>query len=198
VQIDDIANAYRNKTDEELLLLARDLQFLTPEAVSALTDELARRKITAEDIQAFRKKEERRARKDRFRSKRGDARATEGWWLKIQLVAAYATGLLVYHLLPLKVPKEWEDAALVTFLCTVAIVFIFRELWQRVSFWFSLAIAAAIQIWAIKAYNPKGYWHHKDASLLIGFAVGFIVWGAMFLLLRRFPQNSHLSGYRRE
>jgi hypothetical protein len=190
VQIQELVDEYRKKTDEELLRLARDREQLTPEAASALTDELARRKIEAERFKAFSKEEERQGRKEAFRSKRQRTRTTGRWWLRVQLFAAYGIGFLVYHFLPFKIPKEWEDAAVVTFLCTVAIGFIFHEFWKRFSFWVSLAIAALAQLWVIKVLNPTAHWHYHNASILTGFAVGFFVWGAMFLLLRRVYQNS--------
>jgi len=43
----DLVQAYRSKTDEELLQLAADPEQLTPEAQSALTGELARRRLDA-------------------------------------------------------------------------------------------------------------------------------------------------------
>jgi hypothetical protein len=88
VEIQELVDEYRRKTDEDLLLLARDREQLTPEAVSALTDDLAQRKIGAERFQAFSKEEERQRRKEAFRSKRRRARAADRWWLRIQLVAA--------------------------------------------------------------------------------------------------------------
>ncbi|SPE22867.1 membrane hypothetical protein [Acidobacteriia bacterium SbA2] len=188
--IQELVDEYRKKTDEELLRLARDREQLTPEAISALTDELTRRKLAAERFKAFSKEEERQGRKEAFRSKRQRARAAGRWWSRIQLVAAYAIGFLVYHLIPFKIPSAWEDAAVVTFLCTVAIGFMFQEFWKRLSFWVSLAIAALAQLWVIKTLNPRANWHYKNASILTGFAVGLLVWGAMFLLLRRVSQDS--------
>ena len=197
MQIQELVDEYRKRTDEELLRLAREREQLTPEAISALTDELARRKIAAERLQSFSKEEQRQGRKESFRSKRRRVRAAGRWWWRIQLVAAYAIGLLVYHLLPFKIPREWEDAAVVTFLCTVAIGFMFHEFWKRLSFWVSLAIAAVAQLWVIKVLDPRAHWHYKNASSLTGFAVGVLVWGAMFLLLRRVCQDSDTrSDYR--
>jgi len=190
VQIQELADEYRKKTDEDLLRLARDRKQLTAEANSALTDELAHRKIAAERFKAFSKEEERQGRKEAFRSKRRRAHVAGRWWWKIQLVAAYAIGFLIYLLLPFKIPRDWEDAAVVTFLCTVAIGFTFQEFWKRLSFWVSLAIAALAQLWVIKVLNPMAHWHYHNASILTGFAVGLFVWGAMFLLLRRVYQDS--------
>ncbi len=45
MQIQDLAKSYQTKTDEELLQLAASSEQLTPEAHSALTSELARRRI---------------------------------------------------------------------------------------------------------------------------------------------------------
>jgi hypothetical protein len=199
VQIQELADEYRKKTDEDLLRLARDRKQLTAEANSALTDELAHRKIAAERFKAFSKEEERQGRKEAFRSKRRRAHVAGQWWWKIQLVAAYAIGFLIYLLLPFKIPRDWEDAAVVTFLCTVAIGFTFQEFWKRLSFWVSLAIAALAQLWVIKVLNPRARWHYHNASILTGFAVGFLVWGAMFLLLRRVCQDSDTrSEFRHE
>jgi hypothetical protein len=111
VQIQELVDGYRKKTDEELLRLALDREQLTAEAHSALTDELARRKIAADRLQSFSKEEERQGRKGAFRSKRRRARAAGRWWRRIQIITPYAIGLLVYHLLPFKTPREWEDAA---------------------------------------------------------------------------------------
>jgi hypothetical protein len=199
VQIQELIDEYRKKTDNELMLLERDREHLTLEAVSALTDELSRRRITGERIREFSRKEDRQARKEGFRSKRRRARAAEGWWLKIQLVAAFGIGLLAYYLLPFKVPKDWEDAAFVTFLCTVGIGFTFREFWKRISFWVSLVTSAVAQLWVIKAVNPRAHWHHKDASIVTGLAVGFLIWGAMYWLLRSVRQGSEVrSEYRHD
>jgi hypothetical protein len=199
VQIQELADEYRKKTDEDLLRLARDRKQLTAEANSALTDELTHRKIAAERFKAFSKEEERQGRKEAFRSKRRRAHVAGRWWWKIQLVAAYAIGFLIYLLLPFKIQRDWEDAAVVTFLCTVAIGFTFQEFWKRLSFWVSLAIAALAQLWVIKVLNPRARWHYHNASILTGFAVGFLVWGAMFLLLRRVCQDSDTrSEFRHE
>jgi hypothetical protein len=199
VQIQDLVDEYRKKTDEDLLRLARDPEQLTPEANSALTDELARRKIAAERFKAFNKEEERQGRKEAFRSKREQTRVAGRWWSRIQLVAAYAIGFLIYHLLPFKIPRDWEDPAVVTFLCTVAIGFMFQEFWKRLSFWVSLAIAALAQLWVIKVLNPGAQWHYKNAAILVGFVVGLLVWGGTFLLLRRVCQGSGTnSDFRHE
>ena len=199
MQIQELVDQYRKKSDEELLRLAQDREQLTPQAGSALMDELARRKIAAVQLKAFSKEEERQGRKDAFRSKQRRARVAGRWWSKIQLVAAYAVGLLVYHFLPFKIPTEWEDAAVVTFLCTVAIGFMFQEYWKTLSYWLSLTIAAVAQLWVIKALNPKAHSHYKSAPILTGFAVGLLAWGAVFLLLRRVYQDSDTrSDYRRE
>ena len=45
MQINDLTRAYETKTDEELLQLAEDSEQLTPEAHSALKNELAKRRI---------------------------------------------------------------------------------------------------------------------------------------------------------
>jgi hypothetical protein len=199
VQIQELVDQYRKKTDEELLRLARDREQLTPEANSALTDELARRKIAAGRLGAFSKEEERQRRKDAFRSRRRRARVAGRWWSRFQLFAVYAIGLLVYHFLPLKIPTGWEDAAVVTFLCTVAIGFMFQGYRKRLSYWVSLAIAAVAQLWVTKVLNPKAHWHYKNVSILTGFAVGLLAWGAAFLLLRRLCQDSDTrSDYLRE
>ena len=197
VQIQELIDQYRKRTDAELLRLVRDREQLTPEAGSALMDELARRKIAAVQLKAFSKEEERQRRKDAFRSKRRRARVADRWWSGIQLIMAYAAGFVVYHLLPFKIPTEWEDAAVVTFLCTVAIGFMFQEYWNRLSYWVSLTIAAIAQLWVIKVLNPKAHWHYKSAPILMGFAVGLLAWGAVFLLLRRVYQDSSSgSDYR--
>lgn len=47
MQIQDLANSYQTKTDEEILQLAQNSEQLTPEAQSVLRSELARRKIDA-------------------------------------------------------------------------------------------------------------------------------------------------------
>ena len=194
MQIQELAGEYRKKTDEDLLRLARDREQLTAE----ITDELARRKIAAGRFKAFSKEEVRQERKATFRSKRQRAQVAGRWWMRIQLVAAYAIGFLVYYLLPFKIPRDWEDSVVVTFLCTVAIGFMFQEFWKRLSFWVSLAIAALAQLWVIKMLNPRAQWHYKDASILTGFAVGLLVWGAMFLLLRRVYQDSDTSSDSRD
>ena len=47
----------------------------------------------------FSKEEERQGRKEAFRSSSDDAAHVAGrWWWKIQLVAAYAIGFLIYLL----------------------------------------------------------------------------------------------------
>jgi hypothetical protein len=63
----------------------------------------------------------------------------------------------------------------------------------------SLAIAAVAQLWAIKVLSPRAHWDYKNAPIVTGFAVGLLVWGAMFLLLRRVCQDSDTrSDYRHE
>jgi hypothetical protein len=61
MEIEDFANEYRSKTDEELLRLELVSEQLTPEANTALTAELSKRKINGNDeLKSFRQKEERR------------------------------------------------------------------------------------------------------------------------------------------
>jgi hypothetical protein len=45
VQLHDLASAFQNKTDDELLLLASEIEQLTPEAQSVLHGELSRRRL---------------------------------------------------------------------------------------------------------------------------------------------------------
>jgi hypothetical protein len=61
VEIQELAEQYQTKTDEELLRLALDAADLTPEANLALYNELSRRGInTAERLVPFRQQEEQR------------------------------------------------------------------------------------------------------------------------------------------
>jgi hypothetical protein len=58
VELQDLAEKYQGKTDEELLRLALDPAQLTPEASSALNSELARRRINSiERLETFRDEE---------------------------------------------------------------------------------------------------------------------------------------------
>ena len=59
VELQELAEGYQRKTDEELLRLAVDPTQLTPEASSILNDELSRRRInTTERLGTFRAEEE--------------------------------------------------------------------------------------------------------------------------------------------
>ena len=61
VELQDFAEEYQGKTDDELLRLALDPSQLTPEANSVLNDELARRRINStERLGSFRDEEEQR------------------------------------------------------------------------------------------------------------------------------------------
>jgi hypothetical protein len=61
VELQDLAQQYESKTDEELLRLAIDPAQLTPEANAVLNDELARRRINnKESLKVFRDQEEQR------------------------------------------------------------------------------------------------------------------------------------------
>jgi len=61
VEIQDLAEEYQAKTDEELLRLALDAADLTPEANLVLSTELSRRGIKTEDrLVSFRAEEQRR------------------------------------------------------------------------------------------------------------------------------------------
>ncbi|HLX85823.1 MAG TPA: hypothetical protein VKR59_18130 [Terriglobales bacterium] len=61
MEIQDLAQEYQAKTDEELLRLALDSADLTPEANLVLTTELSRRGIKTEDrLVSFRAEEQRR------------------------------------------------------------------------------------------------------------------------------------------
>jgi len=61
VEIQDLAEEYRGKSDEELLRLATDVEDLTPEANVALKDELSRCRIdTPEILTSFREEEAKR------------------------------------------------------------------------------------------------------------------------------------------
>jgi hypothetical protein len=66
VEIQDLADEYQSKTDEELLRLALDSADLTPEAKVVLNNELSRRGINrAERLTAFREEEEQRKEEER-------------------------------------------------------------------------------------------------------------------------------------
>jgi hypothetical protein len=61
VEIQDLAEGYQTKSDDELLRLALDSADLTPEASLVLSNELSRRGInTAERLALFREEEKRR------------------------------------------------------------------------------------------------------------------------------------------
>ena len=66
MEIQNFAEEYQSKTDDELLRLALDSEQLTPEADTALNDELARRRIDKnEQLQAFIEQEEQRKEEQR-------------------------------------------------------------------------------------------------------------------------------------
>jgi hypothetical protein len=66
VEIQDLADEYQSKTDEELLRLALDSAELTTEANVVLNNELSRRGInSAERLTAFREEEEQRKEEER-------------------------------------------------------------------------------------------------------------------------------------
>jgi hypothetical protein len=61
MEIQDLIKEYETKTNEELLRLALDSEQLTPEATTALTNELAKRRLSGtEQLNAFREAEEQR------------------------------------------------------------------------------------------------------------------------------------------
>lgn len=66
MEIQDLADEYQSKSDEELLRLAVDSADLTPEANVVLNNELSRRRInSAERLTAFRAEEEQRKEEER-------------------------------------------------------------------------------------------------------------------------------------
>jgi len=66
VELQQLAEEYQRKTDEELLRLALDPTQLTPEASSILNDELSRRRLnTTERLGVFRVAEEQRKEEQR-------------------------------------------------------------------------------------------------------------------------------------
>lgn len=66
MELQELAEEYQRKTDEELLRLALDPTQLTPEASSILNDELSRRRInTVERLGVFRVEEEQRKEEQR-------------------------------------------------------------------------------------------------------------------------------------
>jgi len=66
VEIQDLADEYQSKTDEELLRLALDSADLIPEASVVLNNELSRRGInSAERLTVFREEEEQRKEEER-------------------------------------------------------------------------------------------------------------------------------------
>src|ERR1700722_3563597 len=67
MQTQDLAKSYQAKTDEELVLLATNLEQLTPEARSVLTGELTRRRIDVTEYLEAYTAEERPNEKERTR-----------------------------------------------------------------------------------------------------------------------------------
>jgi hypothetical protein len=66
VELQELAEEYQRRTDEELLRLAFDRTQLTPEASSILNDELSRRRInTTERLAVFNAEEEQRKEEQR-------------------------------------------------------------------------------------------------------------------------------------
>jgi hypothetical protein len=60
MDIQELAQEYESKSDEELLRLAVQVEELTPEAATALNGELAKRQISAENLKTFRQQEQER------------------------------------------------------------------------------------------------------------------------------------------
>jgi hypothetical protein len=69
VEIQDLAQEYQSKADEDLLRLALDAADLTPEAHVVLNNELSRRGINNSELIAFQEEEEQRKEEDRKEGK---------------------------------------------------------------------------------------------------------------------------------
>ena len=103
------------------------------------------------------------------------------------LLGAWVIALIVYgFLLPdkYKVPRQWEDAAIMTAMMASFIVVSCRFLWNRLSFWLSLAGTAALQVWIIKVVQPTP-WFLRDFGRL-----GFFLWVLLFAMLRHIDQET--------
>ena len=65
MKVEEFAESYESKTDEDLLRLALHPEQLTPEATIALTNQLAKRRLgKPEQLKEFRESEKQRERKD--------------------------------------------------------------------------------------------------------------------------------------
>ena len=190
----DFANAYSERDDDELLLLASDRTSLATEAAAALDAELRRRNLNESDRAKYehfvRRNEQHEARK-RHRRIFGTRRDLSSWLDLFWILLAIALISIAYLALPNRyhMKADWEEAAVNVMFASVFIAVVGRSWWRRIGFWMSLASSSTFHILAVHAWVQRSGSLSKGQgklAFLFGVALFFAIFGFVWLLRKNF------------
>jgi hypothetical protein len=184
---------YARLSDDELIMIAASRADLMQEAALALDSEMARRGLSYQEARA-KKREIARLEIKEARSHRPSPKGTKYFvarmngWMKLLLALGaplLVISLLVFHL----VREEWVFPILAACMGAIIAVSIVQPwLRQEVSFWLSLVISCAVQLflghWIGVSQAPHSTSGIKGAGFLAIF-VGYAVGAPLFLLLQK-------------
>ena len=188
----DFSTEYAQRSDDELLHLATQRHYLTPEATAALDAELRRRSLTESDRvehQKFVKRQERHEHKDRRRRIFGKRQFS---WLEL-LSAFVAMGVIAwaYFSLPktYRLKPDWEEAAACVVIASILVIVGWRSLLRNITFWIALILSASIQLAVVHAWVQRTGRLNRSAgklATLLGFVLFIAIYGCFRLLRRNF------------
>lgn len=184
---------YAGLSDGELLTIAADRADLVQDAAVAIDSELARRGLSYQDARSKKRevarleyKETKRYRRPRKASKYFVARMN-GWMILIGVVVIplLVILLMVYHV----VPEEWDFPIMTVCMgAFFAVVMVQPWLRRTVSFWFSLVISCAVQVFVAHWINVRHALSSRGELKGAGFLAmlaGYSVGAVLFLLMQR-------------
>lgn len=193
----DFATEYSRLSDGELLHLASARHSLVSEAAAALDSELRQRNLTESDRiehQKFVKRQESREGRRKTKLRRRWEALGLKWQLKgreiVEMLAVMAVIPIIYFALPsrYRLNSDWQEAALIVMLTSVALAFIVRS-WRNIVFWISLGVSSAIHLILVHAWTrrtPELGRAQAKIAFFLGFMLFLTVYGVARLLRRVF------------
>jgi hypothetical protein len=196
----DFPMEYSQQTDGELLHLATQRHYLTPEARVALDTELHRRNLTESDRvehQRFVKRQERRKYGGRRYKLFGKARLS--WREMLSAFGVMAALACAYFALPKQygLKPDWAEAALYVMISSVIVAVGWRSLWRDVAFWIALALSSAIQLAVDHAWVRRAGELNRNAGKLatfLGLGLFIGLYGSFRLLRQSFCGEGNSQG----
>jgi hypothetical protein len=198
----DFQENYAAISDEELLVIAAGRSDLVQEAAAAMDSEMARRGLSYREARAKHREVTRQEYRETTRHRRPPKASKyfvarmNGWAL---LLVALGVPLLVFLLVDSHVvPGVWDLPVLAASMgAVIAVAAVQPWLKRTASFWLSLVVSGAVQLFVGRWISMHQSLHSRNAlkggvflAILAGYAVGVV----LFLLVRRLNLKQESQG----